>query len=51
MASLELLREVASRYDIFSPVPGRESLEVDNTGLAPVEVARLIASHYHLPAA
>ena len=48
MASLDTLREVAARYDIFSPVPGRESLEVDNTGLAPEEVARLIIRHYHL---
>lgn len=50
MASLELLREVTARYDIFSPVPGRESLEIDNTAVAPDEVARLIISHYHLPA-
>ena len=51
MASLDTLREVASRYDIFSPVPGRESLEIDNTNLAPDAVARLIAEHYHLPSA
>ncbi|HYY99498.1 MAG TPA: AAA family ATPase [Pyrinomonadaceae bacterium] len=51
MASLDMLREVEARYDIFSPVPGRESLEVDNTNLAPDEVARLIIRHYHLPSA
>ena len=51
LASLDTLREVASRHDIFSPVPGRESFEVDNTALAPEEVARLIAAHYHLRAA
>ena len=51
MASLETLREVAGRYDIFSPVPGRESLSVDNTALAPAEVAELIVRHYHLPTA
>jgi chloramphenicol 3-O-phosphotransferase len=51
MASLDTLSTVTSRYDIFSPVPGRESLEIDNTALAPDEVARLIISHYHLPAA
>jgi hypothetical protein len=51
MASLDTLREVTSRYDIFSTVPGRESLEVDNTCLAPDEVARLIVGHYHLPSA
>jgi AAA domain len=51
MASLDLLREVAGRYDIFSPVPARESLSVDNTALAPAEVAGLIVRHYHLPSA
>ena len=51
MASLDMLREVASRYDIFSPVPGRESLEIDNTSAAPEEVARLIIRHSHLPSA
>ncbi|MET0645709.1 MAG: hypothetical protein ABW208_03755 [Pyrinomonadaceae bacterium] len=50
LASLDTLRELAERYDIFSPVPGRESLEIDNTALAPTEVAGLIISHYHLPA-
>jgi len=48
MASLDTLREVTSRYDIFSPVPVRDSLEIDNTNLAPDEVARLIVEHYHL---
>ncbi|HYY96052.1 MAG TPA: AAA family ATPase [Pyrinomonadaceae bacterium] len=51
MASLDLLREVVGRYDIFSPVPARESLSVDNTALTPAEVAELIVRHYHLPSA
>jgi hypothetical protein len=51
MASLDTLREVTSRYDIFSAVPGRESLEIDNTRLAPEEVARLVIAYYHLPSA
>jgi hypothetical protein len=51
LASLETLRELLERHDLFSPVPGRESLEIDNTSRAPAEVAGLIASHYHLPAA
>ena len=51
LASLDTLREVTSRYDIFSPVPDRESLELDNTTLAPDEVARRIIEHYHLPTA
>lgn len=49
LASLDTLRDVASRNDIFSPVPGRESFEVDNTDLAPEEVARLIIERYQLP--
>jgi hypothetical protein len=48
LASLDTLRELTERLDIFSPVPGRESLEIDNTEVAPAEVARLIAGHYHL---
>jgi hypothetical protein len=51
LASLDTMRDLLGRYDLFSPVPGRESLEVDNTRLAPEEVARLIAGHYHLPSA
>ena len=51
MASLDMLREVAARYDIFSPVTGRESLSIDNTGLDPAEVAARIINHYHLPTA
>lgn len=51
LASLDTLREVTSRYDIFSPVPERVSLEIDNTDLAPDEVARLIIDNYHLPSA
>ena len=51
LASLDTLRELTERLDIFSPVAGRESLEIDNTSLAPEEVARLIVGHYDLPAA
>ena len=51
MASLDTLRTLFRRFDLFAPLPGRESLEIDNTRLAPEEVARLIAGHYHLPSA
>lgn len=51
LASLDTLRELSERYDISSPVPGRASLEVDNTALSPEEVARLVVGHYHLPSA
>src|SRR5436305_10194557 len=49
MASLDTLREVTARYDIFSPVPGRGSLSIDNTELPPDAVARRIVANYHLP--
>ena len=49
LASLETFHDLLTRHDLFSPIPGRESLEIENTALAPAEVAGLIASHYHLP--
>jgi len=48
VSTLELLREVMGRYDLFSTVPGRESLRIDNTDLAPEEAARRIVEHYDL---
>ena len=48
LASLDMLHELTGRLDLFSPVHGRESLEIDNTEAAPAEVARLIIGHYHL---
>jgi len=48
LASLDTLRDLTARYELFSPLPGRESLEVDNTGVAPEEVARLVVAHYRL---
>jgi AAA domain len=48
LASLDTFRELTERLDIFSPIVGHESLEIDNTGLAPEEVARLIVAHYRL---
>ena len=48
VSTLELLREVMGRYDLFSTVPGRDSLEIDNTDLAPEEAARRVIEHYGL---
>jgi len=48
VATLELLREILDRHDLFSPVPERESLEIDNTDLAPEEAARRVVEHYDL---
>jgi hypothetical protein len=48
LASLDTLRALLESHDLFSAVPGRESLEIDNTGLAPEEAARLVVEHYGL---
>lgn len=46
--NLEILDEILGKYDLSSPVPQRESLQIDNTNLAPLETARKIAEHFHL---
>ena len=46
--SSERVRQFMERYDLFSSVPGRESLTIDNSLLAPSEVARSIAQSLSL---
>jgi RNase adaptor protein for sRNA GlmZ degradation len=46
--NLEILNEILDKYDLFSPVPQRESLCVDNTNLSPQETARQIVTHFKL---
>jgi len=46
--NLEILNEILGKYDLFSPVPESESLQIDNTNLAPEVVAQKIIEHYHL---
>jgi DNA polymerase III delta prime subunit len=48
IVTLETLKEVMERYDIFSPVPLRESLSIDNSDLLPQEVVERIITHYRL---
>ncbi|HEX8500716.1 MAG TPA: AAA family ATPase [Pyrinomonadaceae bacterium] len=48
LTSPDTLRGMLGRYDLFSPVPGRESLEIDTGGVAPDEAARLVVGHYGL---
>ncbi|HEX7956162.1 MAG TPA: AAA family ATPase [Pyrinomonadaceae bacterium] len=50
LTSPDTLRGLFERYELFSAVPGRESLEFDTTDAAPAAVASRIAAHYHLPA-
>ena len=44
--NLEILNEILDKYDLSSPVPGRESLQIYNTNLSPVETARKIIEHF-----
>jgi thymidylate kinase len=46
--NLEILTEILEKYDLFSPVPGRESLQIDNTGVPAEEVAKQIIEYFKL---
>jgi broad-specificity NMP kinase len=46
--NLGILTEILEKYDLFSPVPGRESLEIDNTDVPAKEAAKQIIEHYIL---
>ena len=45
----EALEALLARYDLFSPVPDRDSLRLDNSDVAVEEAARMIRSHFELP--
>ena len=45
---LKLLREVWEKYELFAPVPERESLMIDNTNLPPEETAERIIEFFSL---
>ena len=49
LTSVETLRGLLEKYELFAAVPGRESLSLDTSHLAPVETARHIINHYELP--
>lgn len=46
IASVELLREVMQRHDLFTPIAGRKSLSIDNSQISPQEVVQIIRGHY-----
>jgi len=46
--NLTILHDVWGKYDLFSPVPERESLIIDNTYLSPEATARKIIGHYKI---
>lgn len=47
-SNLEILTEILEEYDLFSPFPGRESLQIENTKVPPEEAAKRIIEHYEL---
>ncbi len=49
LATQESLDRLLDAQDLFSSVPGRESLSIDNTNRPPEEVATAIVRHYRLP--
>jgi DNA polymerase III delta prime subunit len=48
IATVAGLRRLFEEHDLLKPVPGRESLTIDNTHLDPAEVAARIVAHYKL---
>lgn len=48
--NLKLLNEILEKYDLFSPVPLRKSLRIDNTNLSAEAAARQIIEHFNLAA-
>lgn len=48
IATVDKLREVMERYDIFSPVSRADSLSIDNSRLTAQEAAQRIIAHYRL---
>ena len=46
--NLKILHELFDRYDLFSPVPERESLIIDNTNLSAKTTARKIIEHFQI---
>ena len=48
LTALEVLNELMQREDLLSPIPGWESLVIDNTALSPDEVASRIVEHFRI---
>ena len=46
--NLQILNEIFDKYDLSSPVPNRETLQIDNTKLSPPETAQKIIECFRL---
>jgi hypothetical protein len=51
LTDVEVFRANHQGRDVFSPIPGRESLVIDTTDLSPADAAMRIIRHYNLPEA
>jgi len=47
--SVEMVRDWNERYELFTPIPRRQSLSIDNTHLPATAVAQQIAEQFRLP--
>lgn len=48
LASAEILRGYLQQYELFTAIPGYESLTIDNTNLPPEGVASRIREHFQI---
>lgn len=48
VTTVEMMDRFFEQYELFEPVPGRESLVIDNTNLPPNQVAEQIINHFGL---
>jgi len=48
MTKTNELEKWVDKYNLFSQIPDRESLIIDNSSLSPSEVARQIIAHFQL---
>ncbi|MDE1871010.1 MAG: AAA family ATPase [Candidatus Micrarchaeota archaeon] len=48
LTDIGIFDEFVKENDVFSPISFVESYSIDNTGIPPVEVAKLIKGHYGL---
>jgi hypothetical protein len=44
----ESVERARSKFDLFSPLPGRETLIIDNTAISPGSAADQIVEHFKL---
>ena len=50
LTTVEPVYQLMERHDLLSPAPGQKSLTIDNTMLAPAEVAQRVVDYFRLTA-